>query len=206
VELSLRGILRGFGLKLGKVTQRGFETRVRELVANHPMLQQVAASMLSARASLQREHIVLHKALLKIVRSDGVCRKFMTAPGVGPIVAITYKTAVDDPHRIKRSKGAGPLFGLTPKRYQSGETDVIGGISRIGDMMVRAMLYEAANVLLSRTMRFSALKRWSLAVAKRRGMKCAKVAVARKLAVILHRMWIDGTSFRWSKEKAAAHT
>ena len=129
----------------------------------------------------------------------------MTAPGVGPIVAITYKTAIDDPSRIKKSKAAGPLFGLTPKRYQSGETDVIGGITRIGDAMVRATLYEAANVLLSRTTRFSALKRWGLAVAKRRGMKRAKVAVARKIAVILHRMWIDGTSFRWSNEKAAAH-
>ena len=125
---------------------------------------------------------------------------------LGPIVAITYKTALDDPQRIKKSKGAGPLFGLTPKRYQSGETDVIGGISRVGDAMVRAMLYEAANVLLSRTTRFSALKRWGLAVAKRRGMKRAKVAVARKIAVILHRMWIDGTSFRWGNEKAAAHT
>jgi transposase len=205
VELSLRGILRGFGLKLGKVTQRGFEARVRELVANHPMLQHISRSMLLARATLQREHNILHKALLKIVRRDNVCRQFMTAPGVGPIVAITYKTAIDDPSRIKKSRAAGPLFGLTPKRYQSGETDVIGGITRIGDAMVRATLYEAANALLSRTMRFSALKRWGLAVAKRRGMKRAKVAVARKIAVILHRMWIDGTSFRWRNEKAAAH-
>ena len=110
----------------------------------------------------------------EIVRGDKVCRQFMTAPGIGPIVAITYKTAVDDPQRIEKSKGAGPLFGLTPKRCQSVETDVIGGISRIGDAMVRAMLYEAANSLFSRTMRFSALKRWGLAVAKRRGMKRAQ--------------------------------
>jgi transposase len=205
VELSLRGTLRGFGLKLGKVTQKGFETRVRELVANHPMLKVIADSMLLARASLAREHNKLHKAVLKIVRSDSICRRFMTTPGVGPIVAITYKTAIDDPNRIKKSKAVGPLFGLTPTRYQSGETDVIGGISRIGDEMVRAMLYEAANVLLSRTMRFSALKRWGLTVAKRRGKKRAKVAVARKIGVILHRMWIDGTTFRWtSNDKAAA--
>jgi len=96
-----------------------------------------------------------------------------------------------------------PLFGLTPKRYQSGETDVTGGISRVGDAMVRTALYEAANVLLSRVTRFSALKRWGLEVAKRRGMKRAKVAVARKLAVILHRMWIDGSTFRWTKTEAA---
>jgi transposase len=128
----------------------------------------------------------------------------MTVPSVGLIVAITYKTAVDDPHRIKKSMAVGPLFGLTPKRYQSGETDVIGGISRIGDVMVRAMLYEAANVPMSRATRFSALKRWSVAVAKRRGMKRAKVAVARKITVFLHCMWIDGTGFRWTN-KAAAH-
>ena len=128
----------------------------------------------------------------------------MTTPGVGPIVAITYKTAIDDPNRIKKSKAVGPLFGLTPTRYQSGQTDVTGGISRIGDQMVRAMLYEAANVLLSRTMRFSALKRWGLAVAKRRGAKRAKVAVARKIGVILHRMWIDGTTFRWTNNEKAA--
>jgi transposase len=202
VELSLRGVLRGFGLKLGKVSQNGFETRVRELVAGHPMLQQITGSMLAARVALQREHNKLHKAVLKLVRNDAVCRQLMTVPSVGPIVAITYKTAIDDPSRIKKSKDVGPLFGLTPRRYQSGETDVIGSISRIGDTMVRTALYEAANVLLSRTTRFSALKRWGLGVAKRRGMKRAKVAVARKIAVILHRMWIDGTNFRWTKEDA----
>ena len=145
----------------------------------------------------------LHKAVLKIARHDDVCRRFMTTPSVGAIVAITYKSALDNPHRLKKSRNAGPLFGLTPKRYQSGETDVTGGISRVGDEMVRTALYEAANVLLSRVTRFSALKHWGLEVAKRRGSKRAKVAVARKLAVILHRMWIDGSTFRWSKTKAA---
>ena len=118
-------------------------------------------------------------------------------------MAITYKSALDDPGRIKKSKNAGPLFGLTPRRYQSGETDVTGGITRVGDEMVRTALYEAANVLLSRVTRFSALKRWGLEVAKRGGLKRAMVAVARKLAVILHRMWIDGTTFRWTKTGAA---
>jgi transposase len=145
----------------------------------------------------------LHKAVLKIVRQDEVCRRFMTTPSVGAIVAITYKSALDDPGRIKKSRNAGPLFGLTPKRYQSGKTDVTGGISRVGDEMVRTALYEAANVLLSRVTRFSVLKRWGLEVAKRRGLKRAKVAVARKLAVILHRMWIDGSTFRWTKTEAA---
>src|SRR3984885_9816701 len=119
--------------------------------------------------------------------------------GVGPIVAITYKSAIDDPHRIAKSKAAGALFGLTPKKYQSGEKDLTGVITRAGDEMVRTALYEAANVLLSRITRFSKLKRWGMDVAKRRGSKRAKVALARKLAVILHRMWVDGTTYRWAE-------
>lgn len=204
VELSIRGILRGFGLKVGKVTTKTFETRIRQLVSGQPTLEQIAEAMLSARASLQRQFNMLHKAILKVVRKDKVCRQLMSVPGVGPIVAITFKTAVDDPNRIKRSKAVGPLFGLTPKKYQSGETDVTGGISRVGDAMVRTILYEAANILLTRITRFSALKRWGMDVAKRRGMKRAKVALARKIGVILHRMWIDGTTFRWTKSQSTA--
>ena len=204
IELSIRGILRGFGLKVGKVTDKGFEARIRKLASGHAMLEQIAEAMLAARATLLEQFNKLHKAVLDIVRHDEVCRRFMTTPSVGAIVAITYKSALDDPNRIKKSRNAGPLFGLTPKRYQSGETDVTGGISRVGDAMVRTALYEAANVLLSRVTRFSALKRWGLEVAKRGGLKRAKVAVARKLAVILHRMWIDGTGFRWSKTEARA--
>jgi len=204
IELSIRGILRGFGLKVGKVTKTEFEKRIRELVTGHAMLTQIAEAMLSARNTLLIQFNKLHKAVLVIVRGDEVSRRLMAAPGVGAIVAITYKSALDDPSRITKSKNAGPLFGLTPKRYQSGETDVTGGISRVGDEMVRTALYEAANAVLSRRTRFSALKRWGLAVAKRRGNKRAKVAVARRLAVILHRMWIDGTTFRWTKTEAAA--
>jgi transposase len=204
VELSLRGILRGFGLKVGGVTKKNFEGRIRKLVSGHAMLTQIAEAMLAARTTLLAQFNKLHKAVLDIVRDDEVCRRFMTTPSVGAVVAITYKTALDDPHRLKKSRNAGPLFGLTPRRYQSGETDVTGGISHVGDEMVRAALYEAANVLLTRVKRFSPLKRWGLEVAKRRGQKRAKVAVARKLAVILHRMWIDGTTFRWNKVAAAA--
>jgi transposase len=198
VELSLRGLLRGFGLKVGHVTQKGFEPRIRELVTDQTMLEQIAAAMLAARSSLQAQYSKLHKALLTIVRQDSVSRNMMTVPGVGPVVAITFKSAIDDPHRFKKSKAIGPLFGLTPKKYQSGEIDVTGGISRVGDEMVRTALYEAANVLLSRVTRFSTLKSWGMQIAKRRGFKRAKVAVARKLAVILHRMWVDGTAFRWT--------
>jgi transposase len=200
VEFSIRGILRGFGLKMGLVTRKNFEPRVRELCAGQTMLEQVCAAMLAARSSLQAEYGKLHKEMLSIVRRDEVCRRLMTTPGVGPLVAITFKTAVDEPARISKSKAVGALFGLTPKKYQSGETDVTGGISRVGDQMVRTALYEAANILLSRVSRFSALKRWGMDLAKRRGLKRAKVALARKIGVILHRMWIDGTNFRWTKE------
>ena len=128
----------------------------------------------------------------------------MTAPGVGALVAVTFKVTVDDPGRFTSSKAVGAHFGLTPKRYQSGETDVTGGVSKVGDAMVRTALYEAANVLLSRTTRFFTLKRWAMEVAKRRGAKRAKVALARKLASVLHRMWRDDSEFRWGKQAPAA--
>ena len=142
--------------------------------------------------------------MLAIARADAVCRRLMTAPGVGALVSITFRTAVDDPARFGSSKPVGAHFGLTPKRYQSGETDVAGGISKVGDAMVRTALYEAANAVLSRPTRFSALKRWAVDVAKRRGMRRAKVALARKLATVLHRIWADGTEFRWGQDPAAA--
>jgi transposase len=199
VELSIRGILRGFGLKVGQVTRKEFEARIRELVMGHATLERIARAMLSARATLKAEYEKLHKAVLAIVRGDEVCRKLMTVPGVGPLVAVTFKSAVDNPSRITKSKEVGALFGLTPKKYQSGEKDVTGGITRAGDEMVRTALYEAANVVLSRTTRFSKLKRWGMDVAKRRGSKRAKVALARKIGVILHRMWIDGTTYQWAE-------
>jgi transposase len=204
VELSIRGILRGFGLKVGPVTRKGFEARIRELVTGQTTLERIATAMLSARAALKTEYERLHKVVLSIVREDTVCRRLMTVPGVGPLVAVTYKSAMDDPNRIMKSKAVGALFGLTPKKYQSGEKDVTGGITRAGDEMVRTVLYEAANVLLARITRFSKLKRWGMDVAKRRGSKRAKVALARKIAVILHRMWVDGTTYRWTDGQLTA--
>jgi transposase len=203
VELSIRGLLRGFGLKLGEVSKGRFAARVRELVAGQAMLERVVEPMLRAREALRTEYQVLHRAMLAIVRGDAVCRRLMTVPGVGALVAITFTTAVDDPARFRHSRAVGAHFGLTPKKYQSGETDVTGGISRAGDAMVRTALYEAANVMLTRTRRFSALERWGLEVARRRGVKRGRVALARKLATVLHRMWVDGSSFRFGKEVAA---
>jgi len=204
VELSIRGILRGFGLKVGKISKGQFAARVQELIAGQVMLETVIGAMLTARASLQSEFMRLHRKMLAIVREDAVCRRLMTVPGVGAVVALTFTSAIDDPARFSSSKAVGPHFGLTPKKYQSGETDVIGAISKTGDALVRGALYEAAQVMLTRTTSFSTLKRWALEVAKRRGMMRAKVALARKLACVLHRMWVDGTDFRFGKETATA--
>ncbi len=204
VELSIRGILRGFGLKVGPVSKGRFEARICELVTGQAMLERVIEPMLRAREALRAEYHALHRVVLGIVREDTICRRLMTVPGVGALVAITFTSAVDEPGRFTRSRTVGAHFGLTPKKYQSGETDVTGGISKVGDAMVRSVLYEAANVMLTRASRFSSLKRWALEVAGRRGMKRAKVALARKLATILHRMWVDGTSFRFGKAVAAA--
>jgi transposase len=180
-----------------------FVARVRELAAGHAMLERITEPMLRVREALRTEYARLHGEMLAIARPDPVCRRLMTVPGVGALVAITFKSAVDDPRRFARSRVLGAYFGLTPRKYQSGETDVTGAISRVGDAMVRMALYEAANVMLSRVTRFSSLKRWALDVAKRRGLKRAKVALARKLATVLHRMWVDGANFHWGKQGAA---
>jgi transposase len=204
LELCLRGILRGFGLKLGEVAKGRFEARVRELVAGQKTLEGLAEPMLRARAALRAEYAAVHREVLRIVRLDADCRRMMTVPGVGAIVAMTFKAAVDDPGRFKRSRDVGAHFGLTPKRHQSGEVDRSGHISKTGDAQVRTALFEAAHVMLLRVRRFSALKAWALRVARTRGLKRAKVALARKLAVVLHRLWVDGTEFRWSSEAAAS--
>src|SRR3954465_2835389 len=204
VELSIRGILRGFGLKVGEVSRGRFAARVEELAAGHEMLGTVIGAMLRTREGLRAEFARLHRRMLAIVRDDTVCRRLMTVPGVGALVAITFKAAVDDPGRFRTAEAVGAHFGLTPKRYQSGETDVTGGISKVGDAPVRTALYEAANVMLTRSGKFSTLKRSGLEVAKRRGMRRAKVALARKLATVLHRLWVDGSEFRFGREAAAA--
>jgi transposase len=195
IEMSLRGVLRGFGRKVGETTPCSFAGRVRELVAGHPTLPVIAEALLTARDVLARELISLEKPIRAIARSDQPARLLMSAPGVGAIVALTYVSAIDDPARFQSSRMVGAHFGLTPRKYQSGETDVTGRISKIGDAAVRTMLYEAANVILTRPVKGSTLKSWGLKLAKRAGMKKAKVALARKLAVVLHRMWVDGTHF-----------
>lgn len=204
MEMSLRGILRGFGLKVGPTTPRSFEARVRELVDGHPTLPAVAAALLAARVALAEQLAQLERRLRSLARQDARVRLLMSAPGVGVIVALTYAAAVDDPGRFRSSKALGPHFGLTPKRYQSGETDVTGRISKTGDAGVRVALYEAANVILTRPVKGSALKSWAARLATRAGMRKAKVALARKLAVVLHRMLADGTEFVADRAAARA--
>jgi transposase len=196
VENSLRGILRGFGLKVGKTTEREFAGRIEELVAGHPHLQTIAKALLAVRAVLRRQFAAFEKQARKTARSDARTRLLMSTPAVGPIVALTYASAIDDPARFKSSKQVGAHFGLTPKKYQSGETDYTGRISKIGDGSVRTALYEAAHVMLIKPLKgCSQLKSWAMRIARRAGMSKAKVALARRLAVIMHRMLADGTNF-----------
>ncbi|MCB1834873.1 MAG: IS110 family transposase [Geminicoccaceae bacterium] len=204
LEQTLRGLLRGFGMKVGSVSRGKFAARIHELVAGQEMLTRTAEPMLAAREAIWREFAKLHREVLAIVKADETCRRLMTAPGVGAVVSLTFRAGVDDPSRFAKSKSVGAFFGLTPKRYQSGETDVVGCITRVGDASVRTALHDAANVILSRVTRFSTLKSWAVQVAKRRGMRRAKVALARKLATVLHRIWADGTEFVWGQEPVAA--
>jgi transposase len=196
VENSLRGILRGFGLKVGKTTPRSFAGRIQELVDGQPNLEAIGEALLSVRAVLQREFNAFERRVRAMARLNARTRLLMSTPAVGPIVALTYAAAIDDPARFKSSKQAGSHFGLTPKKYQSGETDRSGRISKIGDASVREALYQAAHVMLTKPVKdCSELKGWAMRIARRAGMNKAKVALARKLAVILHRMLANGTAF-----------
>jgi transposase len=204
IENSLRGVLRGFGLKVGETTERTFAGRIKELVAGHPGLEIVAQALLEAHAVLQREFGGLDKRTQKLARLHPQAKLLMTTPAVGPIVALTYASAIDDPARFRSSKATGAHFGLTPKKYQSGQTDYTGRISKIGDASVREALYQAAHVMLTKPVKnCSALKSWAMRIKNRAGMRKAKVALARKLAVILHRMLADAKPFNPMARAAA---
>jgi transposase len=204
IENDLRGTLRNFGLKVGIVGKLKFEARIRELVESHPDLAVLVEPLLVVRRVLREQTAVLHRRLLAIVKDDEACRRLMTIPGVGPVVALTYRATVDVPARFRNSRAVGAVLGLTPCKYQSGESERTGAISKCGDEMMRVMLYEAAQILLMRSTKWSWLKAWAMQVARRRGMKKAIVALARRLAVIMHRIWVDGTEFCWTREEAAA--
>ena len=204
VENDLRGTLRNFGLKVGLVGAAKFEASIRELVETIPDLATLVEPLLIVRRVLREQIAILHRRLLAIARDDEICRRLMTVPGVGPVVALTYRATVDVPARFRKSKSVGAVFGLTCSKYQSGEIDRSGRISRCGDEMMRAMLYEAAHIMLVRSTKWSWLKAWAMQIARRRGLKKAVVALARRLAVIMHRIWVDGTEFRWTRQQIAA--
>jgi len=204
IENDLRGTLRNFGLKVGIVSKLKFEARIRELVKDLPDIAILVEPLLVVRRVLREQIAVLHRRLLGIVRDDAVCRRLMTVPGVGPVVALTFRATIDVPARFRNSKAVGAVLGLTPCKHQSGESERTGAISKCGDEMMRVMLYEAAQILLMRSTRWSWLKAWAMQIARRRGLKKAIVALARRLAVIMHRIWVDGTEFCWTREIAAA--
>jgi transposase len=196
VESHLRGILRNFGLKVGKTTPNRFADRVRELVSGKASLEAIAQALLAVHAVLLREFTGFERRVRAMARSHAPAKLLMTTPGVGPVISLTYATGIDNPARFKSSKRAGPHFGLTPKKHQSGETDRMGRISKIGDVAVRTALYQAAHIILTRPVKgCTQLKSWAMRIARRAGQNKAKVALARKLAVILHRMLKDGKPF-----------
>jgi transposase len=204
IENDLRGTLRNFGLKVGMVGTTRFEARIKELIENFSDLAALVEPLLVVRRALREQLGILHRRLLAVVRDDDVCRRLMTVPGVGPVVALTYRVTVDVPARFRKSKSVGAVFGLTSAKYQSGEIDRSGAISRCGDEMMRTMLYEAAQTMLFHSAKWSWLKAWAMKIARHRGMKKAVVALARRLAVIMHRIWVDGTEFCWTRETMPA--
>jgi len=203
LENEVRGLFKIFGIKLPpKLGHGAFDVTVRDIIEADEALSHALLPLLEARLALYWSFRELDNRTRKMAYDDPVCQQFMTAPGVGFITALTYKAGVDDPHRFKQSRTVGAHFGLTPRRSQSGEIDIDGHISRAGDPDVRCVLYTAANALLTRSAKWSSLKAWGMKIAKTRGHRRAVIAVARKLAVILHRMWIDDTQFRWGTEVA----
>jgi transposase len=205
LENEVRGLLRIFGIRLpNRVGHGSFDAIARNVLPNEPHVVRALVPLLEARAMLYKTYLKLDKEVRALARADAVCKRLMSAPGVGAVTSLTFKAGVDDPKRFSSSRNVPAHFGLTPRRYQSGETDNPGHISKAGDRDVRCALYTAAHALMTRTAGWSSLKAWGLRLAKTRGHRRAVIAVARKLAVILHRMWLDGTDFRWASTGANA--
>jgi transposase len=204
IENSMRAALRNFGLKMGQVSRRNWAARAQELAAGSPALETLVVSLLRVRDVLLQELRALDRKLIEAARTDPVVRMLMTAPGVGAIVALTFRSAVDDPTRFQRARDIGPWLGLTPSRYHSGRTDIVGHITKAGDAKLRTALYEAATTLIGRVVGWSSLKSWGVRLARRSGVKKARVAVARKLAVVLLTMWRSQAPFRWTGKPEAA--
>jgi transposase len=204
IENQIRGTLKALGVMTGPSKGRGFVPRVVELRAENTWLAPLLDPMLTIHASLANQLKTITQSALDTAREDTDVRRMMTVPGIGSITALAFKAALDDPKRFSSSSKVGPYLGLTPRQYQSGDSEWIGGIGQTNDPLLRSYLYEAAGVLMTRVRRSSPLKDWAIRLAKRIGWKRASIAVARKLAVILHAIWRDGTVFEWQAEKVKA--
>ena len=200
---TVRGLLKTFGRRIARGSGGLFAPRVRAAAEGNDALLAIVEPMLLAWQALREQAAILDRQILARAKADATARRLMTVPGVGVVVALAYMAVIDDPARFRRSGSVGAYVGLTPKRHQSGEADWAGHVSRCGDGLLRAYLFEAAAVLLHRHPRACALRSWGLALAKRAGMRRAKVAVARKIAVLLHTLWRRGEDFRWPEPAAA---
>ena len=203
LENVVRALFRGFGLKIGSPGKAAFETRTRQLLEDRPELGDAVLALLAARQTLLSEQASLDKRIKAAAQASPVCRRLMTVPGVGPMTALAFVAAIDNPERFEDSYDVGAYLGLTPRLFQSGELAYSGRISKWGDALARHMLYEAANSLIVRVKAWSAPKAWAVRLVRKIGAKKARVALARKLAVILHRIWLEGTNFQWTKEATA---
>jgi transposase len=203
IEDSIRGLLKVHGLKLGVVHRARFAAKVEAMLADAADLRVAIEPLLEARNMMRAKKALLDRQLSQMARKDDVCKRLMTISGVGPIVSLSFKATIDDPKRFKDSKAVAAHLGLTPRVYQSGEIDRSGHVSKCGDKMMRHALYEAANSHLRISKKWSVLRAWGVKLAKRIGAKKACVAVARKLAIIMHRIWVDGTDFRFGQPAPA---
>lgn len=197
LQNAIRGFLLIFGGKLGGGRFGTFDSRVREIASRDAFLKELVAPLLEVRSLLLAKIEEFDERIEQMAKADAVCQLLQTAPGVGPISALTFRAAIDVPTRFSRSRDVGPHLGLVPRTYQSGEVERRGRISRRGNADARAALYMCAVGLLRTNVKRSWLKDWAEQIAKRRGGKKAVVALARKLAVVLHKMWVTGTPFRW---------
>jgi transposase len=202
IEDTIRGLMKVHGLKLGAVHRAGFAARVETLLVDAAELRTAIEPLLEVRNMMRKQEALLDRQLSQVARKDEVCKRLMTISGVGPIVSLLFKATIDDPRRFADSKAVAAHLGLTPRVYQSGEIDRSGHVSKCGDKLMRHALYEAANSHLRISKKWSTLRVWGIKLAKRVGGKKACVAVARKLAIIMHRMWVEETDFRFGQPPA----
>lgn len=207
IENTIRALLRTQGLKLGKVHRCQFSERVKELCAEEPMLLPAIEPLLAARDEMRTQMRKLNNALERASRADPICKLFQTIPGVGPLTALAFKATIDDPGRFKRSKLVPAHLGLTPRVYQSGEIDRSGHVSKSGDKLMRYLLVEAATSMMLVSKKWCSLKAWAMKVAKRSGTAKAIIALARRIAIVMHQMWVTGECFRFgSSDQQEAET